>query len=85
MTSHAALAVTAAACEVCGGPCSEPFRPHVPEGYPFMTPDHRAQLAAVEAPESPPVDPGASRGRRRGENRMAVAESRPRRTEDRSC
>jgi hypothetical protein len=60
-------AVTSAAeCEVCGGPCRQPFHlDEVPDNYPFMSP---ADIARTKKPTTPPSS--VARGRRRGEGRM---------------
>ena len=61
MTSHA-HAATAGACEVCGGPCLDPFRlPPIHAAYPFMTEE---QIAMTQPAEPAEVPAAGRRGRR---------------------
>lgn len=66
MTSHAAATQL---CELCGGPCREPFRlPPIHPRYPFLSPEQIAMThPPVEQPEAPADEPVAARGRRLGE------------------
>ena len=84
MTSHA-VAVTGVACDVCGGPCREPFRlSEIHDRYPFLPPEVIA-MTKPDAEPSPSVDEHPSRGRRRGQDRARrLAEDRAHRpAEDR--
>ena len=86
MTSHAAIAVTAAACEVCGTtPCRTPHVITVPESCPFIDAATIASINAVHEPDPEPPTPDPTRGRRRRENRPAIHETRPSATEERCC
>jgi len=82
MTSHP-VAGTVAECEVCGGPCREPFRlPAIHDSYPFLS---REVIVATQPQPEPEPEP--VQGRRRGDAARArhLAEDRARHLqEDRS-
>ena len=64
---------TAEPCEVCGGPCRDPFRVPVviQASYPFLRPEEIAAMNEAHEPEGPaaPEQVAPARGRRRGEDR----------------
>lgn len=68
MTSHA-HAATGGACEVCGGPCRQPFKlPPIHDRYPFLPPEVIAMTKPAEEPKPEPA-PTGKRAHKPRENR----------------
>lgn len=76
MSSHTGTA-TGSVCELCGGPCREPFRlPPIHDNYPFLPQEVIAMTQPAEATPEPEQPTGKRAHRPRGNTARHPSENR---------